>query len=373
MDHQAFVSILDHSVKQNASDIHLKAGYPPFFRINGFLVAVSKQRLLASDTIAIANYLLEERGLSLVQKANTLYTSDGFSGKLDLFSDIDTSYELINKTRFRTNLYKNRGAVGIAMRVIPHEIKGFSDLNLPDAIEKIAGLRRGLILVAGATGMGKSTTIATLLDHINKTRADHVLTIEDPIEFVFQPKQAVITQREIPTDTQSFTEAIRAAMRQNPDILMIGEMRNMDTAEIALKASETGHLVISSLHTSSAVQTLGRFVSFFEPSQQPIIRLRLADNLMAVISLRLLPRMDKAGLIPAVEILRATRTIQECMKSAERTHEILGHMARGREFGMQTFDQHLIELIHAKKISKDVGMAAATSPSDMERELQFGG
>ncbi len=372
MERDIFLSILDHAVKQKCSDIHLKAGYPPFFRINGFLVGASKQRLTVDNTLSIANYLLEDRGLSLVQKANTLYVRDLSRDTLDIFTDIDTSYEIPSRTRFRTNLYKNRGAVGIAMRVIPNEVKGFSDLNLPDTIEKIAGLRRGLILVAGPTGMGKSTTMAAILESINQVRTDHILTIEDPIEFVLQPKQSMITQREIPTDVQSFAEAIRGAMRQNPDVLMIGEMRNADTAEIALKASETGHLVISSLHTSSAVQTISRFVSFFDPVAQPIVRLRLADNLMAVISLRLLPRIDKSGLIPAVEILRATRTIQECMKSPERSHEILGHMARSREFGMQTFDQHLIELIQAKKISQDVGLAAATSPSDMEREIEFG-
>lgn len=373
MEREILLSILDHAVEQKCSDIHIKAGYPPFFRINGFLVPVSKTYLTANNTLSIANYLLEERGLALIQKANTLYLNDVSRNTFDIFTDVDTSYEIPSLTRFRTNIYKSRGAAGIAMRVIPHEVKGFFDLNLPEGIEKIAGLRRGLILVSGPTGMGKSTTIASILENINKGRTDHILTIEDPIEFVLQPKQSVITQREIPTDTQSFTEAIRGAMRQNPDVLMIGEMRNADTAEIALKASETGHLVISSLHTSSAVQTISRFVSFFDPSQQPIARLRLADNLMAVISLRLLPRMDKSGLIPAVEILRATRTIQECMKSPERNSEILSHMARGRDFGMQTFDQHLIELIQAKKISKDVGLAAATSPSDMEREIEFGG
>jgi twitching motility protein PilT len=374
MEREIFLSILDYAVKQKCSDIHLKAGYAPFFRINGFLVEASKQRLTMMNTLAIANYLLEERGLSLLQKANTFYVNAPSRESLDIFTDIDTSYDVPpSQARFRANLYKNRGGVGIAMRVIPHEIKGFSDLNLPETIEKIAGLRRGLILVSGPTGMGKSTTIAAILDNINKLRTDHILTIEDPIEFVLQPKQSMITQREIPTDAQTFTEAIRGAMRQNPDVLMIGEMRNADTAEIGLKASETGHLVISSLHTSSAVQTVSRFVSFFDPTQQPIVRLRLADNLMAVISLRLLPRIDKSGLIPAVEILRATRTIQECMKSPERSPEILGHMARSREFGMQTFDQHLIELIQTKKISQDVGLAAATSPSDMEREIQFGG
>ncbi len=373
MERQTFLTILHHAVDQKCSDVHMKAGYPPFFRINGFLVEVSKTRLTINDTLAIANYLLEDRGLSLTQKANALYLNDISRNAVDIFTDIDTSYELPTQTRFRTNIYKSRGAAGIAMRVIPHEIKGFSDLNLPETIEKIASLRRGLIIVTGPTGMGKSTTIATILETINKVRTDHILTIEDPIEFILQPKQSMVTQREIPTDAQSFTEAMRGAMRQNPDVLMIGEMRNADTAEIALKASETGHLVISSLHTTSAVQTINRFVSFFDPVQQPIVRLRLADNLMAVVSLRLLPRIDKAGQIPAVEILRATRTIQECMKTPEKHHEILTHIARSREFGMQTFDQHLIELIQAKKISRDVGLAAATSPSDMERELEFGG
>ncbi len=372
MERESFIAILEYAIKQNSSDIHLKADYPPFFRINGFLVEGAKQRLSANNTLAIANYLLEGRGLFLLQKANAIYLNELARGTAEPFTDVDASYELPNRARFRVNLYKSRGGVGIAMRLIPHEIKGFKALNLPEAIQSIANLRRGLVLVTGATGMGKSTTITAMLNHINQTRTDHILTIEDPIEFVIPQQQSVITQREIPTDAQTFTEAIRAAMRQNPDVLMIGEMRNADTAEIGLKASETGHLVFSSLHTPSTTQTLSRFLGFFDSATQPIARLRLAENLMAIISLRLLPRIDTVGLIPAVEILRVTRTIHECMKSPERTGEILGHMAKSRDFGMQTFDQHLIDLIQDKKISLAVGLAAATSPSDLERTLQFG-
>ncbi len=372
MERESFTAIVEHAISQNCSDVHLKPDYPPFFRVNGFLVAGGKQCLSAKNTIAIANYLLEGRGLFLLQKANAIYLNELARGTAEPFTDVDTAYELPNLARFRINLYKSRGSVGIAMRVIPHEVQGFKELNLPDSIEKIGNLHRGLILVTGATGMGKSTTIATMLDHINKTRTDHIVTIEDPIEFVLKPQQSIITQREIPTDVQTFTEAIRGAMRQNPDILMIGEMRNADTADIGLRASETGHLVFSSLHTPSAVQTISRFLGFFDSASQPVVRLRLAENLMAVVSLRLLPRIDKVGMVPAVEILRVTRTIQECMKIPERSGEILGHMAKSRDFGMQTFDQHLIELIQAKKISLAVGLAAATSPSDLERTLQFG-
>jgi twitching motility protein PilT len=372
MEREFFAAILDQAVKENCSDIHLKADYPPFFRINGFLVERGKQRLSPKHTFIIANYLLEGRGLVLLQKANAIYINDLARGTAEIFTDVDAAYEISNRTRFRINIYKNRGSIGIAMRIIPYEIKGFKELNLPEAIEKIGTIRRGLVLITGATGMGKSTTMAAILNHINNTRTDHILTVEDPIEFILQPRQSVVTQREIPTDVQSFTEAVRAAMRQNPDVLMIGEMRNADTAEMGLKASETGHLVISSLHTTSAAQTISRFLSFYDSASQPIARLRLVDNLMAIVSLRLLPRIDRAGLIPAVEILRTTRIIQECIKVPERNHEALVHMAKSREFGMQTFDQHLIELIQAKKISLAVGLAAATSPSDLERTIQFG-
>ena len=372
MERDIFAAILVQAVKDNCSDIHLKADYPPFFRINGFLVEKGKQKLSSQHTFTIANYLLEGRGLVLVQKSNATYINDLARSKVEILTDVDTAYDLPNLARFRVNIYKNRGSIGIAMRLIPHEVKGFKELNLPDAIEKIGSLRRGLILVTGATGMGKSTTITSILNHINHARTDHILTIEDPIEFILKPEQSVITQREIPTDVQSFTEAIRAAMRQNPDVLMIGEMRNSDAAEIALKASETGHLVLSSLHTPNAAQTISRFLSFFDAPSQPIARLRLADNLMAIISLRLLPRIDRVGMIPAVEILRTTRIIQDCIKAPERNNEITGFMSKSRDYGMQTFDQHLIELIQSKKISLAVGLAAATSPSDLERSIQFG-
>jgi twitching motility protein PilT len=372
MERESCAAIFEQAIANNSSDVHLKPDYPPFFRVNGFLIEGGKQRLTANNTLSIANYLLEGRGLFLLQKANAIYINELARGTQEPFTDVDTSYEIPNRSRFRINIYKSRGSVGIAMRVIPNEIKDFKELNLPDAVEKVANLHRGLVLVTGATGMGKSTTISAILEHINKTRTDHIVTIEDPIEFVFRPKQSIITQREIPTDAQTFTEAIRGAMRQNPDTLMIGEMRNSDTAEIGLRAAETGHLVFSSLHTPSTSQTISRFMGFFDSAAQPIVRLRLAENLMAIISLRLLPRIDKPGLIPAIEILRVTRTIQECMRVSERNSEILGHMAKSRDFGMQTFDQHLIELIRDKKISLAVGLSAATSPSDLERTIQFG-
>jgi twitching motility protein PilT len=238
---------------------------------------------------------------------------------------------------------------------------------------KLADQRRGLILVTGTTGSGKSTTLAAMINHINHTRTSHVVTIEDPIEFLFMNKKSSVVQREIGVDTASFASALRAVLRQDPDVVMIGEMRDTETIDIAMKAAETGHLVISTAHTTDAAKTVQRILAVFAPSEQAMMRIRLAESLRAVISQRLLPRLDGKGLVPAVEVMINTRVIQECIREAERTQEITDFISKGRHYGMQTFDQHLLALLQEGLISKDVALSAATSPADLDLQIRMGG
>jgi twitching motility protein PilT len=259
------------------------------------------------------------------------------------------------------------------LRVIPLQIKAFEDLNLPGVLGDIASLRRGYVLVTGATGMGKSTTLATMINEINKARKSKIVTVEDPIEFVFSHDKSVITQREIGTDTDSFPDALRAALRQDPDTIMVGEMRDLETVDTSLKAAETGHLVFSTIHTGDVASTINRLVSFFPTEEQLQVRTRLADNLNAIVSLRLLLNKKRVGRVPAVEVMRSTRTIQECIKDPARTHEITEYLARGRSEGMQTFDQHLIDLLKANKISVETAISAASNPADLQTKLDMEG
>jgi len=246
-------------------------------------------------------------------------------------------------------------------------------LNLPSVLGDIAQLRRGYVLVTGATGMGKSTTLATILNEINCTRKAKIVTIEDPIEFVFSHDKSIITQREIGTDTSSFPDALRAALRQDPDVIMVGEMRDLETVDTSLKAAETGHLVFSTIHTSDVASTVNRLVSFFPAEEQLQVRARLADNLSAVVSLRLLVNKKQNGRVPAVEIMRSTRSIQECIKDPARAHEITEFMGRGRSDRMQTFDQHLLDLLRANKVSVETALNAASNPTDFQTKLEMEG
>ena len=254
-------------------------------------------------------------------------------------------------SRFRVNVFRTRGHYGCVLRVIPLEIKEMDALGLPAGLERVGRLQRGLVLVTGATGNGKSTTIAAILQHINTHRRVHIVTIEDPIEFLFEHKLSVVTQREIGSDTETFRAALRAALRQDPDVIMVGELRDHETVDICLKAAETGHLVLSSLHTPDAMRTIGRVLSFYAPEEQDGVRKRLAENLMAVVSLRLMPAADGAGNVPACEIMFVTRTIEECIKQPSKTDEIAEHLARNRDLGMQTFNQSLVDLARAGRIT----------------------
>ncbi len=355
MDREKLHRLLRLGIEKGASDIHFQVGYLPLYRFHGELIELRYKVFTPSDTEAIARMLLE---------------GEGHPPELD-FNDRDVAYELPGEGRFRVNISRQRRCYNIVLRVIPPEIRSFDSLNLPGVLRDLASLRRGYVLVTGSTGMGKSTTLAALIHEVNRTQKLKIVTIEDPIEFVFRHEKSIITQREIGTDTTSFPEALRAALRQDPDVIMVGEMRDLETVDTSLKAAETGHLVFSSIHTSDVASTINRVVSFFPPEEQLGVRTRLAENLQAIVSLRLLPTKKDAGRVPAVEIMRITRSIQECIKDPARTSEIQEFMARGES--MQTFDQHLLDLLRANKVSLETALAAATNPTDFKTRLALEG
>ncbi|MEO1170900.1 MAG: type IV pilus twitching motility protein PilT [Myxococcota bacterium] len=342
--------ILSISLRSGASDIHLKAGLPPMFRVNGALYPMKDAARMPPEEVSrmsfsIMNNFQKER----FREAN----------------EIDLAYGVPGLGRFRVNVFQQRGTIGAVLRVIPLKVQTIPELNLPPAIEQIATEQRGLILVTGTTGSGKSTTLAAMLDHINSTRTAHILTIEDPIEFLVRDKRSVVNQREIGVDTMNFPAALRAALRQDPDVILVGEMRDLETIEIALTAAETGHLVMSTLHTLDATETVTRIVSAFPPHQQKTIRLQLGAVLKGVVSQRLVPRADNSGRAPAVEILRNTARIREMIEDRDRTKEIVEAISTGyTTHGMQTFDQSLMRLFQSGIISYEEALRQATNADD---------
>ena len=357
MEREKLYRLLRLGVEKGASDIHFQVGYLPLYRFQGDLVELRYKVLTAKDTEAITQLLLE---------------GDPRHRSTD-FNELDLAFELPGEGRFRVNISRQRRCFNIVLRVIPLEIRTFDELNLPGALRQLAELRRGYVLVTGSTGMGKSTTLATLIQEVNKRRKAKIITIEDPIEFVFTHDQSIITQREIGTDTESFPDALRAALRQDPDVIMVGEMRDLETVDTSLKAAETGHLVFSSIHTSDVGATINRLVSFFPSEEQLQVRARLADNLKAVVSLRLLPTKKQTDRVPAAEIMQSTRTIQECIKDPAKTGEITEYIARARSELMQTFDQHLLDLLQANKITVETALGAASNPTDFRTKLALEG
>jgi twitching motility protein PilT len=357
MDRDKLHRLLRLGLEKGASDIHFQVGYLPLYRFHGELVELKYKVLTAEDTEQIAQILIETDPL----------------GRSPELNELDLAYELPDEGRFRVNISRQRRNLNVVLRVIPPTIKTFGDLNLPGVLQDIARLRRGFVLVTGATGMGKSTTLATMINEVNRQRKCKIVTIEDPIEFVFEQDKAIITQREIGMDTESFPAALRAALRQDPDCIMVGEMRDLETVDTSLKAAETGHLVFSTIHTSDVASTIGRLVSFFPTEEQLQVRARLADNLKAILSLRLLVNKKQNGRVPAIEIMRSTRSIQECIKDPAKTHEMSEYIARGRGDRMQTFDQHLLDLLRANKISVETALNAASNPVDVQTKLELEG
>lgn len=356
MDKEQLIKLLTFGIQRGVSDIHLAAGYKPHFRIKGDLLSAKHTPLTPQDTVDIARILLN----------NTEWDPSA------LIRERDLSYSIPGIGRFRVHIFLQRGSVGIVIRVIPYEVRSFEALNLPSVLADIASARRGLVMVTGATGMGKSTTIASMIKHINETRYAHVVTIEDPIEFLYGQGKCIISQRELGSDTESYRDALVAALREDPDVIMVDEVRETETADTCLKAAETGHMVISAIHTTDVVRTIERFVSLFPHQAQETARVRLADCLTAIVSLRLLVNKSGLGLIPAVEILRATRTAREYIRRGDRLNDLVGIMDQGRDlYGMQTFDQHLLALYKAGHLKQEVAKAAATTPEDFERAVTF--
>ena len=348
-------TLLQTAVASGASDLHLKVGSYPMMRVNGTLVVASEEkRLDRTDTEAIAQTILGPEHVEKFKKNQ----------------DVDLAYSIDGLGRFRVNVFQQRGTVGMVLRVIPTRIKTIDELDLPPVLKRIAQEERGLVLVTGTTGSGKSTTLAAMIDYINATRQAHVMTVEDPIEYLHRDNQCIVNQREISVDTQSFAHALRAALRQDPDVILVGEMRDLETVETALHAAETGHLVFSTLHTLDATETINRIIAVFPPHQQRQVRIQLSAVLKAAISQRLLPRADGMGRAAAVEVMVTTAFIREAIIDKDKTSMINGAIAQGTsQYGMQTFDQAIFQLYSQGLVDPRGGAALG----DQRRRLQAQG
>jgi twitching motility protein PilT len=349
--------ILRVAVKGNASDIHLKAGLPPLFRVDGALVPLKNaERLLPEHLTKVATEIM----------------TAGQRAHFEKHHEVDLAYSIAGLGRFRVNAFQQRGTTGVVFRVIPFGVRTIEQLNLPKVVERIAMEPRGLILVTGTTGSGKSTTLAAMIDHINSNRTCHIMTIEDPIEFLIRDKRSIVNQREIGVDTFTFASALRAALRQDPDVILVGEMRDFETIETALTAAETGHLVMSTLHTIDATETITRIVSVFPPHQQQQIRMQLSTIIRGILSQRLVPRADGKGRVPGLEVLVSTARIRECIADSERTKEIPEAISKGfTTYGMQTFDQSLMSLVKRGLVTYDEALRTVSNPDDFA--LRFKG
>ncbi len=351
--------VINGAVRCGASDLHIKAGDVFRARIDGKLVPLTKQALTPDQTKSIALRLI---------------ANEDDRARIDKINDYDCSWGAPGIGRFRVNILRQRSSFMIVMRVIPFEVPSFERLAVPPVLKQIAEAERGMILVTGVTGSGKSTTMAAMINHINQHHNKHIVTLENPIEFLHRDLQSSVTQREIGVDTESFRMGLRAALRQDPDVVLIGEMRDAETIDTAMKAAETGHLLISTVHTPDAQSTVLRIMAMFPPEEQDVVRVRLAESLHAVVSQRLLPRKDGNGRVAALEIMVVTPTIRDLMLDRDKVNEIRDYIAAGREqYGMQTFDQHLEQLVHEGQIELKVALAASTRPSDLALKFNMGG
>jgi twitching motility protein PilT len=342
--------ILLEALTQGASDVHIKIGQPPIVRIHGSLRPLKGARPYNYNEV-------NQMALGIMNE----WQKERFLRE----KEVDMGYEIHGLGRFRVNIFQQRGKIRIALRIVPYQIKNLRELNLPDVIEKIAMENRGLILVTGTTGSGKSTTLASMIDIINTRKTCHIITVEDPIEFVHDDKKAIIDQREVGSDTGTFANALRSALRQDPDVILVGEMRDFETIETALTAAETGHLVMSTLHTIDAKETVTRIISTFPPYHQRQVRMQLAGVVKGVISQRLVPKADGKGRVPAVEVLVSTARVKECIIEKEKTNELQDAIAKGyTTYGMQTFDQSLMSLLKKRFISYEEALRQSTNPDD---------
>ena len=347
--------LLQTAVASGASDLHLKVGSYPMMRVNGTLVIGSEEkRLDRNDTETMAQAVLSPEHVKRFKEQQ----------------DVDLAYSIDGLGRFRCNVFQQRGTIGLVLRVIPTRIKTIDELGLPPVLKKIASEERGLVLVTGTTGSGKSTTLAAIIDYINQTRQAHVMTVEDPIEYLHRDNQSIVNQREISVDCQSFASALRAALRQDPDVILVGEMRDLETVETALHAAETGHLVFSTLHTLDATETINRIIAVFPPHQQRQVRIQLAAVLKAVISQRLMPRADGLGRVAAVEVMTSTAFIRDCIIDKDKTAMIASAILAGTsQYGMQTFDQAIFGLYSQGMVTFEEALRWASNVDDFKLKV----
>ena len=348
--------LLKIAVENGASDLHLKVGTYPMMRVRGTLLPASEERRLEhEDVVTMAAAVLP-------------------SGHRDRFRDnheVDLAYSVAGLGRFRCNSFQQRGTIGMIFRIIPMRVATIDDLMLPKILKKIAAEERGLVLVTGTTGSGKTTTLAAMVDEMNSTRTAHVMTIEDPIEYLHRDNRSIINQREIGVDTNSFAHALRSALRQDPDVILVGEMRDFETIQTALLAAETGHLVLSTLHTLDATETINRIIAVFPPHQQKQVRIQLSSVLKSVISQRLIPKVDGKGRVPAVEVLISTAFIRDCIIDKERSHLVHGAIAQGTsQYGMQTFDQSVFTLYEEGLVSYEEALRWASNVDEFKLKVQ---
>jgi twitching motility protein PilT len=342
--------LLRIAIENDASDLHIKVGSPPILRIAGELAPLpSEERITKQDAMNIAFSVMSPAQKEIFTKKN----------------ELDTAYSVPGLGRFRCNIFVQRGTIGLVLRVIMKNIPSMEELHLPYVLKKLAMEERGLILVTGTTGSGKSTTLATMIDLVNMNRTCNIITIEDPIEYLHRDKKSIVNQREVGSDTESFSKALRSALRQDPDVILVGEMRDFETIQTALIAAETGHLVMSTLHTTDATETVNRIIAVFPPYQHKQVRVQLSSVIRGIISMRLMPRADGKGRVPAVEVLVATAMIKDCILDPEKTKLIPDVISQGKIiYGMQTFDQSLFDLFKSELITYEEALRRATNPDD---------